>query len=189
MLEQREACKAILKHFECRTDTIVGAELGVALGSHAESLLHNIPNLHLHLIDINSDNGHRVGEGAGYEECIHKGGKFPIGYIIRDVPKDKVSWYLIKTELAVLEFPNMFFDFVYIDADHLEPQVKNDCQNWWPKIKPGGIICGHDYNEPSNLGVTHAVNEVFKERVVHCAPNKDDGVKNQRYIYDWWVFK
>jgi hypothetical protein len=188
MLEQREACKAILKHFECRTDTIVGAELGVCLGSNAESLLHNIPNLHLYLID-NERSDIWVTEDVGYEECIHKGGKFPLGYIIRDVSQDKITWNLKRTDEAVKDYPDLFFDFVYVDADHAEPCVKKDCNDWWPKVKMGGIICGHDYNEPSNLGVTHAVNEVFRERVVHCAPNKDDGVQNQRYIYDWWVFK
>ena len=187
MLEQREACKAILEHFKCRTDTIVGAELGVCLGSNAESLLHNIPNLHLHLID--NGTSYPVTADVGYEDCIHSGGTFDLGYIIRNVPKEKITWNLKITDQAVIDYPDMFFDFVYIDADHSEPQVKKDCQNWWPKVKPGGIICGHDYNEPTNLGVTHAVNEVFKERVVHCAPNKDDGVKDQRYIYDWWVIK
>ena len=36
-------------------------------------------------------------------------------------------------------------DFVYLDADHSYTAVKNDLESWLPLIRPGGIICGHDF--------------------------------------------
>ena len=34
---------------------------------------------------------------------------------------------------------------VYIDANHSYEAVKEDVCNYWPKVKVGGFMCGHDY--------------------------------------------
>ncbi len=36
-------------------------------------------------------------------------------------------------------------DFVYLDADHSYTAVQNDIEAWLPLVRPGGIICGHDF--------------------------------------------
>lgn len=36
-------------------------------------------------------------------------------------------------------------DFVFLDADHNYDGVTADLQAWWPLVKPGGIIAGHDW--------------------------------------------
>jgi GT2 family glycosyltransferase len=36
-------------------------------------------------------------------------------------------------------------DFVYIDACHAKVSVLEDINCWWPKVAPGGYLCGHDY--------------------------------------------
>ena len=47
--------------------------------------------------------------------------------------------------ILVKEFDNEYFDYVYIDSDHSYECVKKDINQWYPKIKEGGIIAGHDY--------------------------------------------
>ncbi len=42
-------------------------------------------------------------------------------------------------------FPDALFDFVYIDADHSRDSVLADAQAWWPKVRDGGCLAGHDY--------------------------------------------
>ena len=37
--------------------------------------------------------------------------------------------------------------FVFIDGDHFNPVVKQDLDNFWPKVKSGGIFSGHDHSE------------------------------------------
>ena len=37
------------------------------------------------------------------------------------------------------------FDLAFIDADHSYVGCWGDIQAYWPKIKPGGILAGHDY--------------------------------------------
>lgn len=36
-------------------------------------------------------------------------------------------------------------DVVYIDGNHTLPYVMADLQAWVPKVRPGGMVCGHDY--------------------------------------------
>ncbi len=51
-------------------------------------------------------------------------------------------------EVAPL-FPDEYFDWVYIDANHL--LTYQDAVAWWPKVKTGGWLTGHDY-VPGGLG-------------------------------------
>lgn len=37
------------------------------------------------------------------------------------------------------------FDFVYVDALHDYKGALRDISIWWPKLRPGGIMAGHDY--------------------------------------------
>jgi glycosyltransferase involved in cell wall biosynthesis len=50
-------------------------------------------------------------------------------------------------------------DVVYIDAVHTYEAVKTDMPIWYPKVKIGGYLCGHDYDANTFPGVFKAVNE------------------------------
>lgn len=69
-------------------------------------------------------------------------------------------------------------DFIFIDANHEYEFVKQDCELYWPKIKPGGFLCGHDYCG-GHPGVTEAVDEFFG----------NIGLRVQEYQYCWLVKK
>jgi len=65
-------------------------------------------------------------------------------------------------------YPDGYFDWVYVDANHLYEPVMEDLRAWYPKVKKGGYLCGHDYsNAPRILekgdGVYFAVNDFCKE--------------------------
>lgn len=61
---------------------------------------------------------------------------------------------------AVGQFSDRSLDGVFIDGSHEYEDVKNDILAWAPKVRPGGILAGHDYVFfwP---GVIRAVNEMF----------------------------
>ncbi|MCB1079580.1 MAG: class I SAM-dependent methyltransferase [Verrucomicrobiae bacterium] len=54
-------------------------------------------------------------------------------------------------------------DFVYIDAQHHYEAVREDLELWHPKVRPGGILAGHDYLDGmvggDLFGVKKAVDE------------------------------
>jgi len=72
-------------------------------------------------------------------------------------------------------------DFAYIDALHDYDSVKLDLACWYPKVRPGGILAGHDYPEP---GVRAAVDEFAREHglKVHATgrePGKHRGARRK----------
>jgi len=63
------------------------------------------------------------------------------------------------SEVASNTFENQSIDAVFIDASHDYDNVYRDISSWYPKVKFGGIISGHDYDWP---GVNSAVNNFAK---------------------------
>lgn len=89
---------------------------------------------------------------------------------------DVVARYFNRFKIIFIEspksaelFPNDYFDFIHIDADHKYEAVKQDLEAWYPKLKKGGVFCGDDYivlynNIEGKYGVVEAVNE-FAEKL------------------------
>jgi len=83
---------------------------------------------------------------------------------------------------------NMNFDYAFIDGDHTggdlspgNPQdgIRMDIKLWWPRIKEGGILSGHDYNYENIMA---EVDKVFGDKVNSSPPHPMGG-------QEWWVFK
>ena len=53
-----------------------------------------------------------------------------------------------------------YFDFVFIDACHTYESVKKDIKAWYPLVKKGSLLTGHDYCSHFP-GVKKAVDEIF----------------------------
>lgn len=56
-------------------------------------------------------------------------------------------------------FSDGSLDFVYIDSAHNYRDVTDTFDRWWPKLRPGGIIAGHDYCVGRSKGREEGVGE------------------------------
>ena len=81
----------------------------------------------------------------------------PVKHII--TPVRELSWDGAK------HYEDESLDFIFIDAAHDYESVKKDIAAWFPKIKKGGIISGHDYSWCE--GVREAVNEFFQGKEIY----------------------
>lgn len=63
-----------------------------------------------------------------------------------------------------------YFDVVFIDALHDYDSVMQDISLWWPKVREGGFICGHDYQHKFS-GVMRAVADHFPLMRVGVCPD------------------
>lgn len=114
----------------------VGVELGVADGYFSKQLLSTSNIKLLYSIDRwAGDRGHNIDQ---YKKAIKNLKEFyNRNFII------KLSF----TE-ALDIFSDNYFDFIYIDGyAHTGQDNGTTLYEWWPKLKPGGIFAGHDYDK------------------------------------------
>jgi predicted O-methyltransferase YrrM len=52
---------------------------------------------------------------------------------------------------AATLIPDNSLDFIYVDARHDYCGVKQDLEAYWPKLKSGGILAGHDYLDAAEV--------------------------------------
>jgi hypothetical protein len=58
---------------------------------------------------------------------------------------------------AAGDFSDGSLDFVYIDADHYFKSIADDICAWRPKVRPGGILFGHDFHRSQTCQVSDVV--------------------------------
>ena len=143
----------VLPKYIIERDYQMGVEIGVAYAGHSEYLLSHCPRLKW-LIGVDPYKFYNVVWSG-----IHNQADIDDMFLIaKDTLKHDKRFLLIRESSNEFFKSNSFlFDFVFIDGDHEYEQAKEDINNFSTIIKPGGMLCGHDYD---NLpGVTQAVDE------------------------------
>ena len=98
----------------------------------------------------------------------------------------EIEVYILTSKEAAKKFESKSLDLVFIDANHTYEAVKEDIALWLPKVRLGGVICGHDYHRTGNIphnGVKRAVDEVFKDVNL----SSDECPRSDRCV--WWEYK
>lgn len=67
------------------------------------------------------------------------------------------------SEDAAPLFERRSIDMAFLDGNHTYEYVKQDINIWWPKVRAGGLLSGHDYKRKPWIGVIPAVNEFLDE--------------------------
>jgi hypothetical protein len=147
---------------------MVICELGVLKGEFSEKILTTCEPIELVLIDTwNGEIG--SGDENGNNFKLYDGDE--LFNLVKTKFSSNSNVKIIKGKTdKILDFPNSYFDIIYIDADHSYEGVKSDLLNSFLKIKNDGYIMGHDYdvnklktNNNYDFGVKRAVTEFCNE--------------------------
>lgn len=92
-----------------------------------------------------------------------------------------IRYHKMSTVDAAKLYEDESIDFVFIDAGHLYENVMEDLINWYPKVKYGGVIAGHDYT-PSFPGLMKAVNEYFNGKTIDNLVSQNSWFYNKSKI-------
>jgi hypothetical protein len=155
------------EYFKC---PLTGVEIGVAKGDNALSILEELPIKKLYLIDAYEEyvqDGYLTTE---YKNCF--------SIAIEKLSKYEQACFIKKTSEEAVKDIKEQLDFVYIDGNHQYEYVKKDIALYYPLVKQGGILGGHDY--PTYPGVARAVDEFVEQygRLGFYA-----------VFPDWWVLR
>lgn len=122
----------------------IGVEVGCARGRTTRELLEHCKDLFLYLVDLWQPMPKDMEGGTQYRDWDFNKVKRLFDKSIQPFPKERykilrgLSWEMAN------EIEDNSLDFVFIDADHEHSSVIKDIKAWTPKLKPGGMLCGHD---------------------------------------------
>lgn len=130
-----------------------GAEIGVLNGENVFfKVLDAVPEIYMIAVDQWSETDKDYGDlsQVGLDFCAKAQGY------------DSRAGILHGNSAEMAEYVgHASLDFVFIDASHDYESVKADIAAWTPKVKPGGMVLGHDWNPERFPGVIQAVTERF----------------------------
>lgn len=162
---RNELPELVRKHFP---DGANGAEIGVQHGEFSDFLLRSGAFRHLYSIDVwrQIPNRTDISNVADEEqENIYHAARERLR------KHQKLSTVIrgLSTEAAAA-IPDSSLDFVYLDADHSYQACSAELEAYYPKVRPGGILAGHDYLDgelPEGVfGVKRSVDEFIASKQV-----------------------
>lgn len=169
-------------------DNLVGAEIGISMGYGTEYVIDGLKFKNFYMIDPYVPYDFNETTQEAFNDQYDKArNKFSYPYVT----------FIRKTSLeAAKEIPDGSLDFVYIDGNHFYPSVVQDIDAWYPKVRKGGILGGHDYlDDPpfkdiNNHTYIWAVNGVHYGviKAVREFTSKNN-FKLQFGELDWWIDK
>ncbi|MEZ6127140.1 MAG: class I SAM-dependent methyltransferase [Planctomycetaceae bacterium] len=153
--------KQLLKWFRTLPSPMVGAEVGVFRGNTSEALLRELPELSLWMVDpwrpFVGQSVFDADQQPDFDRSL------AAAMVWTDFAKDRRYVLREASPEAASRFADQSLDFVFIDGNHLYENVCADIQAWWPKVRIGGLLTGHDYgvygDRTEHWGVSRAVDE------------------------------
>ncbi len=146
----------------------VCAEIGVYKGSFSARIMRATRPRRLHLIDpwrFEADGRYRCSWYGGWKggsqahmDAVHEG---VLARFRGEIAAGLAIVHRAPSADAASAFGDDYFDWVYIDGNHLYEYVRRDLETFFPKVKAGGWIAGDDYGVTGwwDGGVTRAVDE------------------------------
>lgn len=141
-----------------------GAELGVQRGRFAKIILDKWKSAKLYvLVDLWAKQDNYI-DWSNQENKTHHIYKLETLKRVQRHSERGVNVVVCQdyTTVCAEKFKDNYFDFIYVDARHDYKGAKKDIETWWPLLKYGGIMAGHDYvtndDGPSKMNQNWTVN-------------------------------
>ena len=121
-----------------------GLELGVQRGIYAKTILSQWHNCtEYHLVDL-------WAVQENYEDIANvnqeqQDNNYKLTLDTLSPWTSKIHVCRNYTTACVTKFEDQYFDYIYVDARHDFKGVYEDLIHYWPKLRVGGIMAGHDY--------------------------------------------
>jgi hypothetical protein len=151
-----------LRSMQPKGSPLKGAEIGVFDGKMSASLLRDLHDLALIMVDpwspasqdyLNSGAKLAATSAQKWEETMQAAMRQTA------FANGRRTILRMTSAAAAGQVEPHSLDFVFIDAVHSRKCVLQDLELWEPKIRVGGLISGHDYGNPQTPGVETAVYE------------------------------
>ena len=163
-----------------------GAEIGCAFGGNAETILKTWKGQKLYFIDpwiaqpqgVYKEKTAGINYEAWYENCVSICKRDPRGVIIRKFSVD-----------AANDIPDDSLVFAYLDANHDYEHASEDLDLWFPKVKMGGLLCGHDYYDSVQPIGTGYYNQVRSAVTDWLKKHPELSVRHTDACSSWWIEK
>ena len=167
----RHATREAIKLFGQSKITI--AEIGICQGEHTTQLFKRLNISKAYLIDPYEEHEEYLqSEPIKIQEVLNKDLK--VAKINLNPYSKRIVWIKDYSDNVVDKIPEV--DFIYIDGNHSYNQVSRDLENYWNKIKVGGIFAGHD---SCNKDVINALIKFCYEKRLTLNISRED----------WWIVK
>lgn len=172
-----------------------GLEVGTDEGEYAEVLLKASPRLKLNCVDPWNEEAYEKGFQPESKEPQHYFDN-RYGRALKRLEKfhERVNIIRETSMEAVDRFDDNSLDFVYIDGNHDFLNVTQDIHYWLKKVKPGGILSGHDYVRYPSRKFNH-VQKVVQAYMTsyHLLPvflvtPTNEGMRRDRFR-SWFIVK
>lgn len=128
-------------------------EIGVFRGEFAKDILKITEPAELYLVDIWEGKwGSGDKDGNNYIKIVD----METVYLnLFNQTKNKPNIHVIRSKSVsfLQSCKNDLFDVIYVDGDHTEAAVYNDMLHSFHKIKPNGLLMGHDYHHQIEVAV------------------------------------
>lgn len=143
------------------------AEIGTYRGINADNMLKYLNINEIYLIDpYQSYNEYTDPINDSIDDKTFNEAKWRTSH-----SADKITWIREPSNTAYNKIPDKL-DYIYIDGNHLYNYVIEDIDLYYPKVRSGGVIGGHDVFLSD---VIDAVEDSFDE--YYCV------------FPDWWIIK
>lgn len=149
----------------------MGCEVGILRGELSLKLLQKLNNLTLYMVDCYLADRYRNTSAMKI--------MMQLAFVNTLKYEDRRIFLVGKSLQVSCLVEDESLDFVYIDAAHDEKSVTTDIDAWYPKVRKGGLVSGHDYANYHTTGVRRAINKF--------ARNND--YKVQVIKSNWWFVK